>query len=72
LKQEERDNLLIRLDERITEINKDIKIMRETLFGNGHEGMCYTVNRNSTYLKLLGVSLVTIPPVVAIIVNIIL
>jgi len=57
LKQSERDELLIRLDERTHDIYKDVKMMKRTLFGNGQEGLVYVVNRHKTYFVLIGSAL---------------
>ena len=51
MKTAERDELLIRLDERTHEINKDIKDVRKVLHGNGQEGICDTVLKHDTTLK---------------------
>jgi len=34
------EELLIRLDERMLDIQKDLKEIKETVFGNGKEGLC--------------------------------
>jgi hypothetical protein len=67
--QAERDELLIRLDERTKDIEKNIKAMKSTLFGNGREGLCDTVNRHQTYLKILGACVAVIPPILAVLLH---
>jgi len=53
MKQSERDELLIRLDERTHDIYKEVKTIKRTLFGNGQEGLVYVVNRHKTYFAIL-------------------
>lgn len=53
MKQVERDELLIRLDERTRDVGKDIKEIKKTLHGNGKEGICDTVLRHETTIKNL-------------------
>lgn len=51
MKQHERDDLLIRLDERIHETNKDVKDIKQTLHGNGKIGICDMILNHNTILK---------------------
>ena len=51
MKQNERDELLIRLDERTKETNRDVKELKKVLHGNGQEGLCDTVIRHDTTIK---------------------
>ena len=60
MKQAERDELLIRLDERIQDIYKDTKTIKRTLYGNGQEGLVYVVNRHKTFFMLIGAALTLI------------
>ena len=48
----EDDNiLLIRIDERQKEMQKDITDIKEKLFGNGRKGLCDRVSKNEFMLK---------------------
>ena len=58
MKQNERDELLIRLDERTNDTNNDIKDIKDTLFGNGREGLCYIVARHKVYFGLIGTAII--------------
>lgn len=53
------NDLLIRLDERTADIQKDIKEIKDIVFGNGKEGLCYIVQRHEDKFKNLkyGISL---------------
>ena len=33
-------------------VKRDVKDIKNKLFGNGQKGMCYIVERNSTWLKI--------------------
>ena len=61
MKQNERDILLIRLDERTHETGEDVKEMKQTLHGNGKEGICDMVlrhditHRNIKYILTIGI-----------------
>ena len=57
MKQVERDELLIRLDEHMLDIKRDIKTINHILFGNGKEGMCYTMVKHKVYFALMGTAL---------------
>ena len=54
MKQSERDDLLITIKEHTKNTDEKINEMRNTLFGNGKEGLCYTIERHKTYFKLFG------------------
>lgn len=58
MKQVERDELLTRLDERTQNIEKNIKMIKNTLFGNGKEGLCYIVQRHKVFFALISAALV--------------
>jgi len=57
MKQDERDELLIRLDEKTYDMRKDIKDIKEILFGNGKEGLCYVITKHKVYFSLLGIAI---------------
>lgn len=50
----------------------DINEVKKALLGNGRKGLIQDSERHETYFKILGVCIITIPPITAIIVNIIL
>ena len=64
MKQNERDELLIRLDERTKDTNKDVKELKKVLHGNGQEGLCDTVIRHDTTIRntkyVIGVGLTVV------------
>ena len=62
---EQNKNIIIKLDSMS-------KILNKKLYGNGQKGLCDIVNDHTTYFKLFGVAIVSVPPVVAIIVKLIL
>lgn len=66
MKQMDRDDLLIRLDEHIKDMRVDIKDIKNTVFGNGKEGLCYIVNRHKIYFGLLGSAIIVIIGVIGI------
>jgi len=47
------DVLLIRIDERQQDIQKDLAELKKKLFGNGQIGLCDRVNKNELDLKNL-------------------
>ena len=51
MKQAERDELLIRVDERTLNMEKKIMDMHEKVYGNGQEGLCKTVIKHDTTIK---------------------
>lgn len=48
--------LLIRIDERVTTIMEDMKILNKTLHGNGAEGLCERVKRNEIRIEEINVN----------------
>lgn len=66
MKQIERDELLIRLDERTKNTNIKVAEMHLKIYGNGKDGLCDIVQQNKTTLKntkttvIIGLSFVTI------------
>ena len=64
MKQNERDELLTRLDERTQETNNDIKEIKDTLFGNGREGLCYIVARHKIYFGLIGTAILILAGII--------
>jgi len=58
VKQAERDDLLIRLDQKMLETCRDIKEIKNTLFGNGREGIVSTITKHRVYFSLMGISII--------------
>ena len=49
----------------------DINEIKQLLLGNGRKGLVRDNERHETYFKILGIGIITIPPIVAVIVNLI-
>lgn len=63
--------ILTRMEERSKMMFEKIEKIEKKLIGNGKEGLCITVDRHKTYFRLFGAAICIIPPVTAIVVNII-
>lgn len=63
--------ILTRMEERSKMMFEKIEKIESKLLGNGTDGLCVTVDRHRTYFRLFGIAIITIPPIAAIIVNII-
>lgn len=49
---------LIRIDERLKDVANDVSEIKQRLFGNGREGLCYVVDRHETYFKAYNKALI--------------